>query len=121
MGDTVDTLGIYEILGKNWITSGACNLFCNNIPGICELIERLIASSNPKTDDLDRFEVMMDHEPNGSSAQSILMYAQGIEEDRFQVWAPDYNKVIHPVRQTDLIPIETIKDVPIAMFVGKDD
>lgn len=27
-----DLFGIHELLGKNWITSTACTLFCKNIP-----------------------------------------------------------------------------------------
>lgn len=40
------------------------------------------------------------------------------------MWAPDYNTFAHigQHRNTDLIPIDQINtQVPIAMFVGKDD
>jgi len=63
----------------------------------------------------------MMHEPNGSSAQSIMLYAQNMREDRFQVFGPDYNKVIGSKKTTDLIPLENITEVPVAMFVGKAD
>jgi hypothetical protein len=119
--DALWTLGIYEILGKSWFTSTAMKLFCGKIPQLCTLLEKLTVSSNPATDDLDRFAILMDHEPNGSSAQSIMLYLQGMREDRFQVYAPDYNKVIHSKKTTDLIPLENITEVPIAMFVGKAD
>ena len=65
----------------------------------------------------------MGHEPNGTSVKSILHYAQNLREDRFQVFADDYtdffNKKKH--RTTDLIPLENITGVPVAMFTGKED
>jgi hypothetical protein len=46
-----------------------------------------------------------------------------LKESRFQVWAPDYHTFldIGNKRTTDLIPINTISSVPIAMFVGNVD
>jgi hypothetical protein len=46
-----------------------------------------------------------------------------LKEDRFQEWAPDYHTFldIGAKRTTALIPIENIKSVPIAMFVGDVD
>ena len=65
----------------------------------------------------------MDHEPNGSSTKALLHYAQNIKESRFQIWAPDYHTFldIGNKRQTDLIPLNHITSVPIAMFVGNVD
>lgn len=65
----------------------------------------------------------MDHFPNGTSMQTLMLYAQNEREDRFQIFAEDYNHVIpiHQHKHTDLIPIETINQVPIAMFVGEND
>jgi len=82
-----------------------------------------MVSSDPKYDDKDSFKVLMDHEPNGTPVKSILHYAQIMKEDRFQVWAPNYNNIVPFTsdKKTDLIPIENINKVPIAMFVGKND
>ena len=65
----------------------------------------------------------MGHFPNGVPTQSLMLYAQNMREDRFQVFAPDYDHWfnIGEKHQTDLIPIENIKQVPIAMFVGDSD
>jgi hypothetical protein len=42
---------------------------------------------------------------------------------RFQEWAPDFHTFldINNKRKTDLIPINEISSVPIAMFVGSVD
>jgi len=78
---------------------------------------------DPKLDDLDRFAVYMGHEPNGTSVKALLHYAQNLREDRFQIWSDDYTDIFHKKekRTTDLIPLENITGVPVAMFTGTDD
>jgi len=65
----------------------------------------------------------MNHEPNGSSTKAILHYTQNLKMARFQEWAPDFHTFldIGNKRKTDLIPINTISQVPVAMFVGNVD
>jgi len=123
LADTCDLLGIHELLGANWFTSGVSQLFCANIPEFCELISMLFVTHNPDLDDSDRFAVYMGHEPNGTSVKSILHYAQNLREDRFQVFADDYTDWFkrHEKRTTDLIPLENISTVPVAMFTGLED
>lgn len=43
----------------------------------------MITNADPVYDDKDRFQVYMNHEPNGASTKSILHYAQNMREDRF--------------------------------------
>lgn len=61
------TFGIHELLGSNWLTDRATKLFCNSVPTFCRALQRAFISSDPKADDADRFQVYMDHEPNGTS------------------------------------------------------
>lgn len=123
IADAFDLFNIHSVLNRTWYTSDAASLFCNMLPPICKALEGLFVSSNTKYDDTDRFQVYMNHEPNGSSTRAILHYTQTLKEGRFQVWAPDYHTWfdIGAKRITDLIPIETISHVPIAMFVGNED
>lgn len=123
LADTCDLLGIHELLGANWFTSGVSQLFCTNIPVFCELIAELFVNKHPELDDNDRFAVYMGHEPNGTSVKSILHYAQNLREDRFQVYADDYEDWFnrHEKRTTDLIPLENINTVPVAIFTGIED
>ena len=44
-----------------------------------------------------------------------------MKEDRFQVWSDHYTDIIGRERQTDLIPLENISTVPVAMFAGIED
>ena len=63
----------------------------------------------------------MGHEPNGASVKSMMLYAQNMKRDRFQVYAPHFDDIIRPKKDTDLIPIENISTVPIAIFAGIHD
>ena len=108
--DTLNLFNIHSVLNNTWYNNDTVKLFCNVIPEFCLLLERLFVSSDPTYDDLDRFEVYMDHEPNGSSTKALLHYAQNLKEARFQEWAPDYHTFldIGNKRITDLIPLTNI-------------
>lgn len=121
--DTLSTLRIHSVLNYTWYTSETAKIFCNTIPSLCLALESIFVTNNTDYDDQDRFQVYMNHEPNGSSVKALLHYTQNMKEDRFQVWAPDYHTFldIGNKRHTDLIPLNTIGSVPVAMFVGNVD
>ena len=96
------------------------DLFCTHIDTLCKLVESFFVTNETDLDDDARFKVYMGHEPNGASTKAMLHYAQNMNEDRFQVWSDSYGDLIHPKRQTDLIPIEDI-DIPVAIFAGTHD
>ena len=121
INSTADLLGIHNVAASNWLTDSAMKLFCTHIDTFCKLIESFFVTNKTDLDDDERFKVYMGHEPNGATVKSLLLYAQNIKEDRFQVWSDSYADLIHPKRQTDLIPIENISTVPIALFAGTHD
>lgn len=91
LDDAFDLFGIDHLLGMNWLTNTTTKLFCNSMIEFCLLLEGLMATNDPDLDDADRYQVWLDHSPNGMSVRSLMIYAQNIKEDRFQVYAPDYN------------------------------
>ena len=123
IANTTWLLGINEIFSYNWVTSTACDLLCGAIPDLCEFLLSWFTSSDPSLDDDDRYAVYMGHEPNGSSVKALLHYAQNMREDRFQIWADDYTDVFghDEKKNTNLIPIDSINQVPVAMFIGTSD
>ena len=82
---------IHSVLNNTWYTSATTKIFCDAFPPFCLALERLFVSSDPTYDDQDRFNVYMDHEPNGASTKALLHFTQNMKEARFQVWAPDYH------------------------------
>ena len=111
------------MLSKNFISSGIMKLYCGHLPALCEQLEKFMVSKQTNLDDNDRFAVYMAHEPNGASVKSLLHYAQNMREDRFQEFADDYADFFNrkKKRTTDLIPIDQISTVPIALFTGTQD
>ena len=96
---------------------------CTKIEKFCLAIEKLIATDNPETDDPTRFAVYMGHQPNGTPARTIMHYAQNMREDRFQEFSENYETWYGKYLETEkpLIPLNNIRDVPVAMFVGESD
>lgn len=84
--------GIHSLLNNTWLTSSIGRDFCKYLNWFCLDLESLI-TGNTDFDSLDRFQVYVNHLPNGTSVKSIMHYAQNIREGRFQVFADEYNKI----------------------------
>ena len=123
VADIASVLGIHQLLSRSWITSTACKVVCEPLPEFCELLSKFFVSNETDLDDDDRFAVYMGHEPNGASVKAMLHYAQNMREDRFQEFSDDYTDFFNrkEKRTTDLIPLESISEVPIAIFTGTQD
>jgi len=117
-------MGYWELFPYDWKYAPMWRVYCTVYEAMCEMIEYNFISHDPLADDQDRFKVYMDHEPNGTSAQSLLLFAQNMRMDRFQKWAPNFNCPLcigDAHRTTDLIPLGNITKVPVALVVAKDD
>lgn len=73
--DFLNLFNIHSLLNKTWYTSGAVGLVCNTAPWFCYDLEEIFVTADTEWDDKDRFQVYMNHAPNGSSTKSILHYA----------------------------------------------
>lgn len=92
-----DNLGIYHEGGVDQIEN--ITKICTHIPRNCKQAGEWIIMQP-------------------SSVQSTLHYAQCAIEKRFQEYSPTYEQ---GDTQTDLIPLDSIDKVPIAMWVGEAD
>ena len=120
VADIASVLGVHQLLSRSWLTSTACKVVCTPLPEFCELLSKFFVSNETDLDDDDRFAVYMGHEPNGASVKAMLHYAQNMREDRFQEFSDDYTDFFNrkEKRTTDLIPLESISQVPIAIYTG---
>jgi lysosomal acid lipase/cholesteryl ester hydrolase len=84
-------------------------ILCQRIGILCRGLLDLLADRNVDDDDLKRFLVFVGHFPSGSSTKSLRHFAQNVRSGNFA--DPDFRPY----------PIENIKDIPIGLFVGKDD
>jgi len=83
LDDTFDLLNIHSVLNNTWYTSDTAKLFCDALPPFCLALESLFVSNDTEYDDQDRFQVYMDHEPNGSDVKALLHYTQTLKEARY--------------------------------------
>jgi hypothetical protein len=68
----------------------------------------------------------MGHMPGGTSVKSILHYAQSIDAEEFQLYdygSSDANDKRYGQIEPPIVDLTRIREaeVPIAMFIGKDD
>lgn len=83
---------------------------CKTFGFLCNGILDIISDANPNDNDPKRFLVFLTHYPSGASLQTIHHFAENI---RNNIFAPIDSKIPYP--------LEKIKDIPICLFVGKDD
>jgi len=131
--DAVWTFGVYNVGGIPGGSSSSSNLsqnsmklFCKATQGFCWNWSDGWTNTDPTTDDKDRAKVAAGHGGDMSPMKSLMHYAQNINEDRFQEFADDYNKWFFQVflkgeTETTLFDLTTVKNVPIAIFAGKND
>jgi hypothetical protein len=104
-----NTLGIHELLDSTESTTKLELLICKTVKTLCNHLLELISDKNPKNDDPDRLIVFLGHFPSGSSTQSIHHFAEIVRNKKFE----QINKTLYDV--------ESIRGVPIGLFVGTED
>ena len=112
---------IYEFKSKG--QQQAMDLSCNYFGPVCYGIAQLLNFTSPYNDP-DRAEVMGDRVQSGGSIKQLLHYAQIMQSGVFKQYdyGSDSKNIEHYGSKTiPIIPLESIKKVPIAMYVGKED
>lgn len=120
---TCETLGMYELFPANYLSTGAMRIICGTIPGLCELGVYLVADEDMTLNEEARTQVYLGHFPSGTSLRTLNHYAQILAAKEFQKYdfGINVNKQKYGQAKPPIIPIENIKKVPIAMFVGTKD
>ena len=106
--DAASVAGAYNLFPRSYITQTAMDIFCTHIDTLCKAITGIMTNDKSSLDNDERYKVYMGHMPNGVSAKSLLLYAQNMQQDRFQVWADHYLDWIGQERQTERIKLENI-------------
>ena len=122
VGHTLYTFHIYDLFGPSTtvLTKGVCGV----IPSFCQLMEGFIITHDTSLDDETRFQVYMGHFPAGASVQEFWHYAQNINSHNMQLFdwgSKSLNKQKYGQETPPIVHLNTITDVPIAMFVGTED
>jgi pimeloyl-ACP methyl ester carboxylesterase len=105
----LEVFNINELLSSGSSLEMLHHFLCKQITILCEDLMDLLTDTNIYDDNLDRFLVLAAHYPSGSSTRSIRHFSNNIRSGLFA----DRNLVSYH--------IENVKDIPIGLFVGKDD
>lgn len=70
--------GAYNLFNASWLEEDAVQLLCNEVPGFCESVLKIVADSDPSVDNLDRLDVLLKDLPSGLGYQNLVYYAQSI-------------------------------------------
>ena len=75
LDDFFRVAGIHSFMNNNYLTDKSMKLMADKMPDFFEMVEKNFVTSNPSFDNHDRFEVYIDHMPNGTSLKALLHYA----------------------------------------------
>jgi hypothetical protein len=111
------TFHINEVSAANELRQHLSYKFCSTFEGACLWIMHLFTSDDSTLDNPTRNVVKGAHYPNGASMKQVLHFGQNIRTGRFQKWSDDF----HHQPETEEFALESISEVPIAIFCGKND
>ncbi len=112
LDDVLSRLNLFkEFLPNSQATENFQNFVCKKLGILCQGILAMLADSNPKDDEMSRFLVFIAHFPSGTSLKTIHHFADNVRYSRFAQL--DSNNTPYDLSK--------IKNVPISLFVGKDD
>lgn len=106
----LNLLGINEILPSPQSVHDFTTFLCEKIQSFCDGLLELLSDSNASVDDKESMLVFVSHFPSGTSIQSLMHFGQIIRDKKFASYEKkeEYN-------------LQKITQVPICLFVGKDD
>lgn len=103
-------LGINEILPSPDSVHKFTTLICEKILSLCDGLLEMIADSNANDDNKNRFLVFVSHFPSGASLQTLKHFAKIIRMKKFV-----------KLHNDQLYMLDNVSQLPIALFVGRDD
>lgn len=105
-----EKLSINELLNNPKAVDDFQVIVCRYVGIFCSGILNILADFNPKYDDMDRFIVFISHFPSGTSLRTLQHFSQSIRKN---IFAPYQSDVPYKM--------DNIKNIPIGLFVGKQD
>uniref|UniRef100_A0A7S3CLY6 Uncharacterized protein n=1 Tax=Strombidium rassoulzadegani TaxID=1082188 RepID=A0A7S3CLY6_9SPIT len=106
----------YEFLGNGYDKAGS--IVCLYLP--CELFDYI----DPKYNRADAAQLSRKRPSSNASLKQLVHFAQLMKDKKFELYNYETtakNRKLYGSRNPPIIDIKKIKDVPIAMFVGKQD
>jgi gastric triacylglycerol lipase len=75
---------IHEFMpGMSWFETSAGMLFCSDFAYVCADFLKYIADADPSLDNYDRYDVLIGHDPSGTSVQNMEHWKQLLDKKEF--------------------------------------
>jgi pimeloyl-ACP methyl ester carboxylesterase len=72
--------------GFGWFTTDIGMIFCADFPRICADILAEVMDADPSVDNYNRYDVLVGHDPAGTSVQNMAHWKQMIDSKKFQAY-----------------------------------
>ncbi len=106
-----------EVFGPEWQKSRSSSQFCGVLPLLCSVLETHTEDFSTH-DDREAYMAYMGHYPQSSPLRSLLHFAQNMQQKTFQKYAHGYTQGNDRTVEFEL---SGLKEIPTALFAGKDD
>lgn len=120
----LEFLGVHSVFGVDFVSktiSRGCGVFTS----VCEYLTYFFCTNTIDPVNYEKFRVYMGHYPSGSSLQSLVHLGQFVEHGKFKEydWGPKtnlkkYGQIDPPTLSFSGV---TKEELPMALYVGKDD
>lgn len=116
--------GIHEFLpGLSWFETDAGIVFCSTFPKVCGDVIGQICDADPELDNYDRYDVLVGHDPSGTSLMNMEHWKQSFDHGTFQAYDYGSDKENTAHYGQAMPPTWDLKNirVPIRLFAGTTD
>jgi gastric triacylglycerol lipase len=116
--------GIHEFLPSlGWFETDVGIIFCAEFPKVCGDFLGQICDADPSLDNYDRYDVLVGHDPSGTSVLNMEHWKQAFDRGTFQAF--DYGSATentaHYGQATPPVWNPSNIRVPIRLFAGSSD
>ena len=70
----------------NWFESAIGRAFCADFSYVCGDVMRYVMDANPNLDNYERYDVLVGHDPSGTSVMNMVHWKQMANSGRFQAY-----------------------------------
>ena len=115
-------LGQKQFMPAHWATSKFSSIYCKYFVGMCADFLGKFFGSDPENDNYARYDIIMAHEPGGTSILNMLHLTQFVSTGKFNKY--DFGTKGNLLHYNQTTPpdydLSNVK-IPVHLFVGSED
>lgn len=114
--NTLEALGIHEILNLSENIKDLFSAFCDVFPDVCSKIIKLLADKHPEYDNEAKYGVFFNHYPSGTSTHLLIHMIQQSTRYGYYQYQRNSND---PLIEYDFTKFPA--EIPVAIYAGASD